>query len=293
MSGESNTARWAPKVRLVSIVVALAAFLMIARTLPLKEMMDALRTWVEQLGVWGPVAYALVYVVATIFMLPASLLTIAAGTIFGLGLGTAVVSVGSTIGAACAFLIGRYLLRDRVAAMLASRPKLKAVDDAIAEGGWRIVGLLRLSPAIPFNIQNYLYGLTPVGFVPATLASWIAMLPGTFLYVYLGFIGGQAVGGNEGRSIWQWVAMVVGLLATLVVTVYVTKLAKRKLDEQTQVDEVEAAEANAARDAPTPGFPTGTLITAVVALVLVGVAMYLQANPDALRNLLTPIVPAA
>lgn len=285
MSAESKVARWAPKVRLVSILVAVIAFVMIARTLPLKEMMDALRTWVEQLGVWGPLAYVLVYVLATIFMLPASLLTIAAGTIFGLWLGTAVVSVGSTVGAACAFLIGRYLLRDRVADMVSSRPKLKAVDDAIEEGGWRIVGLLRLSPAIPFNLQNYLYGLTPVGFWPCILASWVAMLPGTFLYVYLGFIGGEAVGGGEGRSVWEWVAMVVGLLATVAVTVYVTKLAKGKLDEQTQVDE--AAEEESEDDEPeAEGFPTSTIVTVVVALALVGAAVYVQANPEALRDLI-------
>lgn len=292
MSGESNVARWAPKVRLVSILIAVVAFLMIARTLPISEMVAALRGWVEELGVWGPVAFAVVYVVATVLMLPASLLTIAAGTIFGLALGTAVVSVGATTGAACAFLIGRYLLRDRVARMMASRPKLKAVDDAIDEGGWKIVALLRLSPAIPFNLQNYLYGLTPVGFWPCTLASWVAMLPGTFLYVYIGYTAGQVVGGGRERSIWEWLALAVGLLATVAVTVYVTRLAKRKLDERTQVDEV-AAPAEVEAQAAAAGFPTGALVSAAIALLLAGVAVYVQANPDALRNLLAPVLPAA
>lgn len=118
--------------------------------------------------------------------------------------------------------------------MAQSNRHFAAIDQAIAEGGWKIVALLRLSPAIPFNLQNYLYGLTPVAFWPYVLASWIAMLPGTFMYVYLGHLAGSAIAGDRQRSPLQWALLVVGLLATVAVTVYVTRLAKRKLNEQVE-----------------------------------------------------------
>ena len=111
-----------------------------------------------------------------------------------------------------------------------------AIDKAIEEGGWKVVGLLRLSPAIPFNVQNYLYGLTKVKFWPYVLTSWIAMMPGTFMYIYLGNVSGAALGGDQEKSVGQWVLLGVGLLATVAVTVYITKLAKSKLDEDVDAD---------------------------------------------------------
>ena len=100
----------------------------------------------------------------------------------------------------------------------------------------KVVGLLRLSPAIPFNVQNYLYGLTKVKFWEYVLTSWIAMMPGTFMYVYLGTVSGAALGGDREKSTAEWVLLAVGLLATIAVTVYVTKLAKSKLDEDVDAD---------------------------------------------------------
>jgi uncharacterized membrane protein YdjX (TVP38/TMEM64 family) len=288
MSVQATAQRWAPKVRLISILAAIVAFVLIVRTLPIEDLMSSLRAWVEGLGVWGPVVYAGVYVVATILMLPASALTALAGVIFGLGLGTVVVSIGSVTGAACAFLLGRYLLRDKVAQMLTSRPKLRAIDAAIAEGGWKIVAMLRLSPLVPFNVQNYLYGLTPIKFLPCTLTSWIAMLPGTFLYVYIGYTAEQVVGGSGQRSIWEWLTLGAGLLATLLVTIYVSKLVTRKLNEQTQIDEAaEATAKKAASDAVAPaGWPVSAFVAFAIAALLVATAIYLQSNPAALRDLL-------
>lgn len=288
MSLQATAQRWAPKVRLASILVALAAFLMVVRTLPIDELTDRLQAWVESLGVWGPVVYAGVYVVSTVFMLPASALTALSGVIFGLGLGTAVVSVGSVAGAALTFLLGRYLLRDKVAGMLASQPKLRAIDAAIAEGGWKIVAMLRLSPLVPFNVQNYLYGLTPIRFVPCLFTSWLTMLPGTFLYVYIGYTVEQLAGASRERTIWEWLALVAGLLATLLVTVYVSKLVTRKLSEQTQIDEVAESSAAKADERPPEdaGWPVGALVTLAVAIVLVAAAVYLQSHPSALRDLL-------
>jgi uncharacterized membrane protein YdjX (TVP38/TMEM64 family) len=116
--------------------------------------------------------------------------------------------------------------------MLEHRPWLGAIDKALDEGGWKTVALMRLSPAIPFNLQNYLWGLTPVGFWTCVLSSWLAMLPGTFLYVYLGDTSREAVGAaiaDEPLETTRWIVRAVGLLATLAVTIYITRLARRQL----------------------------------------------------------------
>lgn len=222
-------------IRWGATAVILGSALLLVRALPLEELTARLTDWVEGLGLWGPVAFVGAYVLATVLLVPGSLLTLAAGAVFGLGPGFAVVSAGSTLGAALAFLIARYLARSRVEALAAEHPKFAAIDDAIREGGWKVVGLLRLSPAIPFNLQNYLYGLTDLKFWPYVLTSWLAMMPGTLMYVYLGYAARTATGGEQ--SIGKWALLGVGLLATVAVTVYVTRLARQRLQEKTTVAE--------------------------------------------------------
>ena len=219
-------------VRWLSILLIVAALLTILRSLSIGQAMEAIKGWIGGLGIWGPVVWALVYVVATVLLVPGTILTLAAGALFGLVVGTITVSIGSTLGAAFAFLIARYAARDKVAAMAARSRNFGAIDRAIGEGGWKIVALLRLSPAIPFNLQNYLYGLTPVRFWPYVVTSSLAMLPGAFLYIYLGHVTGAAVGADRTRTPAEWAMLAIGLLATAAVTVYVTRLARRKLQEQ-------------------------------------------------------------
>ena len=219
----------------VTAVLILGSVWMLMRTLPSERLQAWLEDSVGDLGLWGPVAFALIYMVATICLFPGSILTLAAGAIFGLWIGFATVSVGSVCGAALAFLIGRYLARGKVEAMARSNAKFHAIDEAISEGGWKIVALLRLSPAIPFNLQNYLYGLTDIRFWPYLLTSWLAMIPGTFLYVSLGHAAGLAAASERHRSTGQWILLAVGLAATFAVTAYVTRLAQRKLREQAGV----------------------------------------------------------
>ncbi len=181
---------YATAIKWGSIGVMAIALLWTMRSLPIDRAVQAVNAWVESLGVWGPLAFGLVYILATVLLLPASALTLAGGAVFGLGTGMVTVSVASTIGAGLAFLIARYFAREKMAAFARRNPKFNAVDRAIGEGGWKIVALLRLSPAVPFNVQNYLYGLTRIRFWTCFLTSWIAMMPGTFMYVYLGYVGG-------------------------------------------------------------------------------------------------------
>lgn len=222
----------------IAQIAAVVAVLALLRFLPVAEALESVVTWVESLGPLAPFAFIAVYLLVTILMLPASLLTLAAGSVFGLVKGTLLVAAGATLGMAATFLIGRYLARPAVERRFAQSPRFVAIDRAVGKGGWKIVALLRLSPAVPFNLQNYLYGLTAIRFWPCILASAVSILPGTFMYVYLGYAsraGINAIGtAAPGRGPGQWALLVVGLIATIAVTVYVTKLARRAMAEQDQ-----------------------------------------------------------
>ncbi len=292
---QAANGRWSQWIRLGSVIITVLALLAIARLLPMGRIVDVLGAAVQDMGIWGPLVFAGVYVVATVLMLPGAALTLAAGAIFGLLWGTVAVSIGSTTGAAMAFLIGRYLARDTVERKLGKFPKFRAVDRAVSEGGWKIVALLRLSPAIPFNLQNYLYGLTAIRFWPCVIASWIAMLPGTFMYVYLGYAGragvAAATGESAGRTPVQWAMLGVGLVATIVVTVYVTKLARRAIARQSGAAEELAESDQSQEDTPVTPKPARRIVTAayaIVALSVVVLAGCAYANQNLLKGMFGP-----
>ncbi|MCB1093967.1 MAG: TVP38/TMEM64 family protein [Verrucomicrobiae bacterium] len=184
----------------------------------------------EGLGNWFPVLFIVAYVTATVLFIPASALTLVAGGLFGLGLGSVYVSIASTLGATLAFLLGRHTLRRLISSKIAGNEKFSAIDDAVGKEGWKIVVLTRLSPAFPFGLLNYAYGLTKVPLPHYVLASWIGMMPGTVLYVYLGAIG-KAAANAQGRTPGEWAMLTVGLAATAAVTIYITKVARSALNQ--------------------------------------------------------------
>jgi uncharacterized membrane protein YdjX (TVP38/TMEM64 family) len=192
--------------------------------------------WVESLGVWGPVVFILGYAVAAVAFVPGSLLTLAAGAIFGLWKGTLYTLIGATLGASAAFLVARYVARGAIERRITGNAKFAAIDRAVGREGFKIVALLRLSPIFPFNLLNYSLGLTRVGFLPYLLAS-IAMLPGTLLYVYYGKAAGSlaALAGGAQTGTGSWVLLGVGLVATILVTTFVTRLAGRALRQEIDV----------------------------------------------------------
>ncbi|MEE2941080.1 MAG: VTT domain-containing protein [Planctomycetota bacterium] len=210
------------------LLVALLLLVAAGRLLPIEQRLDAVKTAVSEMGPAAPLAYGVFYVAAALAFVPGSAITLAAGALFGVGLGTAVVSVASTTAAAVAFPLARTLLRSRVERLAASSRGFAAIDDAVADGGWRVVGLLRLSPVVPFSALNYLLGLTRVAYLPAILVSWAAMLPGTLLYVYLGAVGADvAAGASKGWE--EWTLLGVGLAATLTVTLVLTRAARARM----------------------------------------------------------------
>ena len=220
-----------------SITIIVVSLLVLVRILPTQEALRFVQTTVANLGGWGPLVFGLAYVVAGLLFVPGAALTLAAGALFGLLAGTITVSLASTTTAALAFLIARHGARRQVADLARRSPRFAAIDQAIGTGGWRIVALLRLSPAVPFSLGNYLYGITAVRFWPYVLASWAFMLPGTFLYVYIGHLGVTGVAAAADRSsaasFGRIALLIVGLAATVSVTAYVTRLARRALANRT------------------------------------------------------------
>jgi uncharacterized membrane protein YdjX (TVP38/TMEM64 family) len=192
--------------------------------------LDSALDWIESLGVWGIVAYIGIYVLASVLLISGAVLTLGAGFAFGIIKGSVLVSVASTTAATVAFLIGRYLARGWVAKQIEQQPKFKAIDSAVAREGWKIVGLTRLSPVFPFVFLNYAFGITQVSLRDYVLASWIGMMPGTVMYVYLGYLPKIAAG--ESGDTLKLILNIVGLMATVAVTVYVTKIARKALDNQ-------------------------------------------------------------
>ncbi len=221
-----------PWARVAVVALVVAALVLAGRQLG--DQVPRFAAWVEGLGVWGPLVFVVGYAAAVVAFAPGSLLTLAAGAIFGLLEGTLYVFVAATLGAAAAFLVARHGARGWVERRLAGSPRFAAIDRAVAREGRKIVLLLRLSPVFPFNLLNYALGLTRVRFVDYFVAS-IGMLPGTVLYVYYGKLAGDvaalAGGASVERGAGYWTVLLLGLVATIAVTTVVTRIARRALKE--------------------------------------------------------------
>jgi uncharacterized membrane protein YdjX (TVP38/TMEM64 family) len=192
--------------------------------------------WVDGLGVWGPLVFIIGYAVAVVAFVPAVVLTLAAGAIFGVVAGVAYVFVAAVLGSGAAFLVSRYAARSMIERRLTGDARFAAIDRAVGEQGRKIVFLLRLSPAFPFVLLNYGLGLTRVSFADYLMAS-VGMLPGTLLYVYYGKVAGDvaalASGAAHEKGAADYALLAVGLIATIAVTAYVTRIARQALKEAT------------------------------------------------------------
>lgn len=196
----------------------------------MKALAAAALAWSSAAGPAGQAAFIALYAVACTAFLPASLLTLGAGAAFGLRRGFLLVSAGATLGACVSFLVGRHLLRAWVSRKLERFPAFAAVSGAVGQEGWKVVLLTRLSPVLPFSLLNYGYGLTSVRFGEYTLASWLGMMPGTLLYVYLGAAAGEAArAGSRSRTPAEWALFGAGLAATAAAVWLVGRTAKRAL----------------------------------------------------------------
>ncbi|MEG4917379.1 MULTISPECIES: TVP38/TMEM64 family protein [unclassified Microcoleus] len=220
-----------------SIALLLALLIVATRSAYVQDVLRTLLMRIEDLGWWGPVAFVATYNLATVLFVPGSVLTLGGGAIFGLWWGSVYVFAASTLGAVFAFAIGRYLCRDRVVKYMESHPKFKALDRAVSQQGLKIVFLTRLCPLFPFNLLNYALGITQVSLKHYVLGSF-GMIPGTIMYVYSGSLVGEvaAIGtatvyASPQDSAVKGLINIISFLATVAVTVFITRIASKALEE--------------------------------------------------------------
>jgi pyruvate/2-oxoglutarate dehydrogenase complex dihydrolipoamide dehydrogenase (E3) component/uncharacterized membrane protein YdjX (TVP38/TMEM64 family) len=237
--------------RLIGLALAVVALVVLFRVLPVDRWLLDFVAWIRGAGAAGMAVFVAAYVVATVLFLPGSILTLGAGFAYGVGFGTPLVWVAANLGATLAFLLGRTLARDAIARRVTGNPRFAAIDQAVGREGLKIVLLTRLSPVFPFNLLNYAYGLTRVSLRDYLIGSLVGMVPGTLMYVYLGSLvtslteltAGRTSGGTAQQALYF-----LGLAATIAVTVVVTRVARRALDQATRADV--AKPAAPASDAP-------------------------------------------
>jgi uncharacterized membrane protein YdjX (TVP38/TMEM64 family) len=224
------------KLKLFFGACMVAALIIAANLFDIPGLLHDALLWVRSLGGWGAIAFITLYILATVLFVPGSLLTLGAGVLFGAISGSVYVFVGASVGATLAFLVGRYLARGWVSQRIAGNAKFTAIDEAIAREGFKIVLLTRLSPIFPFNLLNYSLGITRVSLTDYILG-FIGMVPGTIMYVYIGSLAGNLAmigsepAANPETQRLQWIIRIVGLIATVAVTVYVTQIARKALDQ--------------------------------------------------------------
>ncbi|MEG4800046.1 TVP38/TMEM64 family protein [Microcoleus sp. ARI1-B5] len=221
----------------LSIALSIALLIIATRSAYLQELLRTVLIQIEHLGIWGPVAFIATYNLATVLFIPGSVLTLGGGVLFGLWWGSIYVLIAATLGATFAFLIGRYLSRDRVVRYMEAHPKFKALDRAVAKEGFKIVFLTRLCPLFPFNLLNYALGITQVSLKDYVLGS-SGMIPGTVMYVYSGSLVGNIAAictvnqqANPQAELVKWLINTISFTAAVAVTVYITRIARKALDE--------------------------------------------------------------
>jgi uncharacterized membrane protein YdjX (TVP38/TMEM64 family) len=213
--------QWWRPLLLLALVIAL---LVLARFLGLADRLGDLRDWIQSLGAAGSLVFILIYVVAVVAAVPAAPISVAAAALFGSVWGVIVINIGATLGAALAFLVGRYFARQAVVNWLGRNEKFRRLDALTEEHGAIIVALTRLVPIFPFNLLNYGFGLTRVPFWTYVFWTWLCIIPGTVLYV----VGADAVlqGVAQGKVPWTLVLIFVAALILLTILV---RFAKRRL----------------------------------------------------------------
>ena len=200
----------------------------------LQQQLVNLVEWINGLGVIAPVVFILAYVIVTVAFLPASVITLGAGFVFGVVKGSILVFIGAMLGATAAFLIGRFVARDWIAKKVEGKSFFMALDNAIAEEGLKLIFLIRLSPAFPFNLLNYALGLTKVSLKDYVLGT-TGIIPGTIMYVYLGSLIGDIamLGAGEAPSnpVISWIIRVLIFVTVVAISLYIAKIARKALKE--------------------------------------------------------------
>lgn len=219
-------------LRLLIILIAVALLSLLAWKLPVKDWLLSLLEWTENLDPKLAIPIVILsYIIACVFCLPVWILTVSCGFLFKITMGTLVVSLGQTLGVCAAFLVAKTLAGKTVAKKLTSRPKFEAIDKAISSEGFKIVLLTRLSFLFPYNILNYIYGLTKVKFTDYALGSWLGMLPATIMYVYCGAALNELTEVKQGVNTGPVgkVFLYIGLFTAIIVSVIIARIANNAI----------------------------------------------------------------
>ena len=222
--------RNALRVFLLCVFVFLTLYLV--RVTDARYLLRVILQRISDLGPWAPILFILTYVVACLTFFPGFILTMGAGVLFGVVKGTLYVSIGATLGAAAGFLISRHLAREWVMKRFASNARFRAIDDAVERDGWKIVGLIRLSPVFPFIPMNFVFGLTRIPFWHFVISTWLGLTPIAVLFVYVGVLLGDiaALGTEPIPSRTKWIVSIIGIVTTVVVSVLITRIARKALN---------------------------------------------------------------
>ena len=223
------------------VLVAVGAVIVLASAayfFPLVPALEHVSAWLGGLGAIGAALFAVLIAVSSLCLLPASPFIIAASAVFGFSLGLLTSALGVILGAASGYFLSRLFLRKDVADQLKGRPTFKAIDQAIAEEGWKIVLLLRLCP-IPFGLANYLYGLTAIPFLPYLITTFLGAVPGLLLFSHLGSAGKAGLqalaSGNLNKGGGEIALLGLSLAATIVLVVLLPRIARRALEKRTKI----------------------------------------------------------
>ncbi|KAL6548421.1 hypothetical protein OROGR_008842 [Orobanche gracilis] len=226
---------WVSTLKIFLLLMLIGAIGIACFTLPIEKILKDFLVWIEQdLGPWGPLVLAVAYIPLTVLAVPASILTLGGGYLFGLPVGFVADSVGATIGAGAAFLLGRTIGRSYVISKLRDYPKFRAIAITTQRSGFKIVLLLRLVPLLPFNMLNYLLSVTPVPLSQYMLASWLGMMPITFALVYVGTTLkdlSDVTHGWHDFSKTRWAFIIMGLVVSVMLLFCVTRVAKAALEK--------------------------------------------------------------
>jgi uncharacterized membrane protein YdjX (TVP38/TMEM64 family) len=278
-------------------LVFLIAFVFFTRALLADRPLERLSDRVGTLGIWGPVLFGLLFMVATVVLLPATPIAITAGAVLGPVVGAVVISLASTTSAALSFLAGRYLGWRCLAGRVGRYRRFNAVYQALGRrGGWKIVAAVRFSHMAPFGFQSLVFGATPVRFVPFVLATVFTMLPGAILYCYLGHLGAVAVGAAEEgdpMGVGGWVVRVGGLLAVIAALLYVAHAARKAIRHEASTDPgsdlpgqllLPEQPTPADEEAVAEGSVWGVLVMLSASLVLLAAAVWGYVERDHMRQ---------
>ncbi len=212
------------KIIIAVVVIGLGIFL--ANYFGLLEFLSnvpAMQAWFNSLGIWGYLAYILLYTVIAIFMIPGSMLTIAGGIVFGSIIGGVLSMIAGTTGATAAFIVARYIARGTIEDKFKDNKFFKKIDAGVKENGTSFLILTRLVPVFPYNVQNYAYGCTSMNLLTYVVISFITMMPGSFIYAYM---AGEIV--QNGVSVTLLVQFAIAGVVLFLISLIPKAIAKKK-----------------------------------------------------------------